>query len=349
MTAFSDELYDKLSVIDAPSSDLHVYCNAIGEMFADIERLVRSEPVELVEIPHPALHFEDSEDRIGAWRAWRSACTQDATETDEDLPSLKVVTESWGGPGGSGIFTILRAIGGHTYDVNIRVKAPLGMPGEAFFDYYTADEVPFGPTWISADNLSFTGTGEWEDEHFEITLPEGAHSMDAGVYRSNGVETFYVGKFSIKDQADSDLPAWGRALDPEATVNEAVLLWLAQLAGVRVPIGSKVGDIRTVIELAEGRRRGTIEYMVEVAQRLLTGDKFVWVSERDGSAYRLSIVTRTDETPDEDAVRAALLAVKPAGIVLTYTVSDGVTWDEPVHAWNSAGAVTWDESQDTVP
>jgi hypothetical protein len=150
-------------------------------------------------------------------------------------------------------------------------------------------------------------------------------------------------------QSDSGLLPWATLLDPEEALNTYALLWLAQMAGVRIPVGTGDDDMRAMIESAEARRRGTLAYMVEVAQRLLTGDKFVFTQERDGSAYRLSFVTRTAETPDEDAVRAALLAVKPAGIVLTYAVADGVTWDEPVHAWDAAGAVAWDDTTTVIP
>jgi hypothetical protein len=181
-------------------------------------------------------------------------------------------------------------------------------------------------------------------------------SADLSAYCDSIGEMFKEVELLAREDADGNLP-WSKITDPELAFTELTdplatyaLLWLAQLAGVRIPIGLAAADeMRAIIELAEARRRGTVLYMVEVAQRLLTGDKFVWMQERDGSAYQLSIVTRTAETPDEDAVRAALLVVKPAGIVLTYTVSDGVTWDEPVHAWNAAGSVTWDETVTVTP
>jgi hypothetical protein len=63
----------------------------------------------------------------------------------------------------------------------------------------------------------------------------------------------------------------------------------------------------------------------------------------------MEMVTRSSETPDEDAVRAALAAVKPAGITLTYAVADGITWTESSHSWTGAGGVTWDEASTTIP
>lgn len=194
-----------------------------------------------------------------------------------------------------------------------------------------------------------------EELYDKIKVTE-SESADLSAYCDSIGQMFKEIEQLAREDADGNLP-WAKITDPELAFSELTdplstyaLLWLAQLAGVRVPIGLADRDsMRQIIELAEARRRGTVEYMVEVAQRLLTGDKFVFVIERDGSAYQLSIVTRTSETPDEDAVRAALLAVKPAGIVLTYTVSSGVTWNEPVNAWNAAGAVTWDETSTVTP
>jgi hypothetical protein len=151
-----------------------------------------------------------------------------------------------------------------------------------------------------------------------------------------------------REDADGN-PPWSHLLDPEQVTTVAGLYWLAQLAGVRAAPGLALEPLRTVVELASARRRGTIAYMVEVVQALLTGSKTVITQERYlDSAYKLRIVTRNSETPDPAAVLAALLAIKPAGIVLTYDHVDGITWDEVVHTW-SAATITWDESTSTTP
>lgn len=151
-------------------------------------------------------------------------------------------------------------------------------------------------------------------------------------------------------QDDDGNESWSHLIDPELAGITA-LLWLAQLAGVNVPIGTESDEatLREVIEAAEGRRRGTPAYMAEVAQRSLTGTKTVKMFERFGSAYLLHMVTRTDETPDPAVTEAAVRAVKPAGIVLSFLVSAGVTWDEPTDAWGDAGSTTWSETIFTVP
>jgi hypothetical protein len=165
-----------------------------------------------------------------------------------------------------------------------------------------------------------------------------------------GIAAMFAEIELLSREDDDGNPPWSQIMDVDLASTEFALLWLAQMAGVRVPVGMEIEDMRDFIRLAESRRRGTIAYMVEIAQRYLTGDKTVVVFERvDGFAYRLRIVTRDDETADPDAVEAALLAVKPAGIVLEYGDVDGVTWSEAISAWNSAGAIAWDDTSDEVP
>lgn len=161
-------------------------------------------------------------------------------------------------------------------------------------------------------------------------------------------EMFAEVEYLAREDADGN-PPWSAITDPDVAVTNAALLWLSQMAGVRVPIGLEGDDMRTFIELAESRRRGTSAYMIQVLQATLTGSKEVVFVERYQSPYKLRVVTRTSETPDEPASLAALLAVKPAGIVLVFDVVDGYTWDEVVHVWGSTGSVTWNETVSTLP
>lgn len=168
----------------------------------------------------------------------------------------------------------------------------------------------------------------------------------------DGIAAMFAEVESLAREDDDGNPPWSQIMNPEIATSIYSLLWVAQIAGVRVPVGMEIEDMREFIELAESRRRGTPAYMAEIAQRYLTGLKTVVMFERvDGNAYRLRITTRSDETPDPDAVEAALRAVKPAGIVLEYDAVDGVTWDEAIHTWNSisASTLTWDDTEDEIP
>jgi tail protein P2 I len=117
-------------------------------------------------------------------------------------------------------------------------------------------------------------------------------------------------------------------LDPQRCP-EWALPWLAQLVGIALPTTSTEADKRTIITGLASHKRGTPSALEAAAGLYLTGTKTVMFRERDSSGadppYTLEVVTRTDETPDPQAVLAALMSQKPGGIVLTYRQVEG--WD----------------------
>lgn len=150
-------------------------------------------------------------------------------------------------------------------------------------------------------------------------------------------------------RADETGSGWRRTRDPDRAA-AWVLPWLAQHVGIDdLPVGLAEADQRTLIRDAPGMRRGTPGVMIAAAQRHLTGNRTVILVERDGGAYQLSVVTRTDETPDPDAVLAAIISQKPAGIILSYSTATGEVWSEAVATWATVGSgVTWGDMTDTT-
>lgn len=127
---------------------------------------------------------------------------------------------------------------------------------------------------------------------------------------------------SLRDLvADSEAgPGWSSLLDVDRCP-APFLPFLAQFVGVRLPVGVAEAEARERIRTPAGFRRGTPAAIVAAAQRTLIGAKTVSLFERDGGAYRLTVVTRTSETPDTAATERAIRGEKPAGILLTYVVS----------------------------
>lgn len=108
------------------------------------------------------------------------------------------------------------------------------------------------------------------------------------------------------------------------------LPWLAQLVGVRVPPSFTTDDLYLLINEVAGFKVGTRESLQAAAGAFLEGDKTIYFRERDGDPYILDIVTLDSETPDPDKVLTALLAVKPAGIKITYRQVIGWDWQQVV-------------------
>lgn len=123
----------------------------------------------------------------------------------------------------------------------------------------------------------------------------------------------------VRDDPDTGATGWSALVDADRCPVWA-LPWLAQLVGVRdEPTLSEV-ERRARIKDMAGLHRGTVAYAQAAAAAYLTGTKTVNVTERDGGAWLITVETLSAETPDPDLVEQALLAAKPAGLLLTYNV-----------------------------
>jgi hypothetical protein len=115
---------------------------------------------------------------------------------------------------------------------------------------------------------------------------------------------------------------WRRTLNP-ARCPAWLLPWLAQWVGTPSSIvGLTEERQRAVIADAPGLRRGTLGALTAAARLHLTGAKTVQIIERAGGPYRIAVSTYTGQTPDPDQTRRDILSQLPAGLVLTYIVSD---------------------------
>lgn len=125
----------------------------------------------------------------------------------------------------------------------------------------------------------------------------------------------------VEDVArDSDAgPGWSSIMDVNRAP-AAYLDWLAQFAGVRMTPGLLEEGKRSRIRSTDGFRRGSPAAIRAAPAPFLTGNKVVFVTERQGSAYRFAVATIDTETPNPAAVERALRDQKPAGLIMTYSV-----------------------------
>lgn len=124
-----------------------------------------------------------------------------------------------------------------------------------------------------------------------------------------------------------DHPGWARLLDVDNAPSEA-LPWLAQFVGVTPLRGLSDEAQRLRIKEAAGWQRGSVNAIRAAAQQFLTGSRLVEVYERDGdNPWRFRVRTYLAETPNAQAVRDAVEALKPAGLVFVHEVQAGITID----------------------
>lgn len=189
---------------------------------------------------------------------------------------------------------------------------------EMYFDAFKLAPTSQGTTYFDGDDAgwSWSGTpGNSVSSTPDFTYPLLA-LCEALIGQWQGIEDI------IRDDPLTDDPGWSTVMDVNRAPSEW-LAWLAQFAGVRLRDGLSDADQRAWIKSTDGFRRGSPTAMVGAVQAYLTGTKTVYLTERHGSAYRLTVATKLSETPNTAQVAAAALLQKPAGIVMAVTVVNG--------------------------
>jgi len=153
------------------------------------------------------------------------------------------------------------------------------------------------------------------------------------------------------DKADGS-SGWAILIDVDNGPDKG-LSWLGQFVGVSVDASLSTANQRQQVKSANAQKRGTLAALKAAPIPWLAGTQKVSVRERDASvvpsdpAYAISVYTLTSETTSHAAVLAALLAVKPAGIVMNYQDLAGQLWstlNTNYASWNlvSAHYTSWD-------
>lgn len=131
-----------------------------------------------------------------------------------------------------------------------------------------------------------------------------------------------------QDTVDED-PGWSIVLDAQRVPAKA-LAWLGQFVGVTAEELRPLNEAgqRAMLRTRPKFARGTPLALVAAVQATLTGEKTVFLRERYGGAWKLSVRTITGQTPDQAKTVAAILTQKPAGITLDYAAVVGQDYQD---------------------
>jgi hypothetical protein len=134
-------------------------------------------------------------------------------------------------------------------------------------------------------------------------------------------------------------PGWANLVDVETSPTDA-LPWLAQIPGVELTAGATPAQQRDEVRRRSGQARCRPASMRDEAKLTLSGtNPQVRIVERTTSAWTLTVITRTSETPNPAATLAALLRQKVGGDVLTHVVSNAPIIDEWTRTLDATTAV----------
>jgi hypothetical protein len=175
-------------------------------------------------------------------------------------------------------------------------------------------------------SVELSRNGEALRERTEPLAPDDELHGDAHALLCGALATALDQVAEVFDPEDP-VPPGAPLLDVDLCPDWA-LPWLAQIVGVSLPAGSTPDQQRLLIAEIAGWQRGTPASLTAAARVFLSSeDATVFFNERlAGDPYRLGIVTLAAETPDPALVRAAILAQKPAGILLDYAAIAGQTY-----------------------
>ena len=124
------------------------------------------------------------------------------------------------------------------------------------------------------------------------------------------------------DQPATYTPGWSVLLDPDNCPTQ-YLPYCSQFNGTGVQPGTADADARSLIKSEAGFNRGTPSAIVTAAKRFLTGTQSCILLERTPDPYSIAVIVRPEQVIDLTKLTNAVLAVKPAGIVLAVIQTDG--------------------------
>lgn len=148
-------------------------------------------------------------------------------------------------------------------------------------------------------------------------------------------------------------PGWSILLDIDR-IPAAYLGYLAQFVGVRLVNGLDDAAQRERVRSCGGFNRGRPASIVAAAKQSLTGNQNVILVERDGSPWRYTVITFTDETPDQTQTLSDLMDQKPGPDILNYEVHVGQDFAQLRDGFTSFGVVkstfaTFDDVRKFIP
>lgn len=147
------------------------------------------------------------------------------------------------------------------------------------------------------------------------------------------------------------LPGYGTLLDPTVATGQD-LQYLGQFVGVPVPNGLPDATARALVLAEGGLKRGTLPAVISAVQRNLSGTQSVALLERYGPSgpdpWWFTIIVRPEEIVSLTALKSAVNATKPGGVLFQIIEADGYTWAQAIHTWQT-DTMSWAQSATIQP
>ena len=363
LTDSGQRLYDALAPLATQDASnnyaLANYCNALAKMLDPVATVVRDQddgtpgwafPFQLSNswtvvaenlILNPSFEHDGVGSAPAAWSTSNSFVSSGAvptvigTNSQSGSKSLQVVTTT----PGEGVTISLPGTfkAGVTYTASIWLTGVSGNPavsmmfgddsGSLDYNFTSQFTLVNGAAWKKY-SLMWTPGADRTSVSFAVKsggLANYTWLMDTGM--AGLTSTYFDG-----DSADcywSSTAGNSISLQYTPTDHALWLPWLAQIVGVDLTAVPNIPEQVSLIEQPTGQQRGTVAAMQTVAKTTLTGTKTCLIYERtNGNAWTMNAYTYTTETADPTATLTALMSMKPAGVILTYSTVIGGTYSQ---------------------
>jgi hypothetical protein len=198
-----------------------------------------------------------------------------------------------------------------------------------FTEGVQASLAPWGATGSDWQNSNYA-LGQMFEAVYQLVYPQGTPDQPAGFAAS-----------------------WSTLLNVD-TCPTQFLPFLGMFVGVYVPPGTPDATARALIASEQGVQRGTLAAIEAAALRNLTGaSPALIIRERTAAngtpdAYHMIVGFLPSQCPSEANLIAAVEAVKPAGIQISYIEANGWAWAEAVNNWQ-ADTFSWNAAFFELP
>jgi hypothetical protein len=141
----------------------------------------------------------------------------------------------------------------------------------------------------------------------------------------DGIYAMFQAVEELTAERDDGLSGWANMVDINACPPQ-YLPYLAQFVGALVQPGLSDADQRAYIMSLPGFNRGRPATIISTVQSTLTGNKFVDLQERSGTAWQYTVVTKPSETPNPAVTVAAIQSQKVGPDQFTHLLVEHATY-----------------------
>ena len=192
--------------------------------------------------------------------------------------------------------------------------------------------------------MSQIGDGGFADRLYEQLEPfhQGDVNLNLWVL-CDGIGAMFETVEALTADRDDGLAGYANLLDVNNCDTDK-LNYLGQFVGVRLRPDYDDAQQRAWIQERRISKRGRPASIVQAVKETLTGTQYCQLTERIGTAWHFTVITKPSETPSTTATDNAIKSQKPGPDTYTFTQTE-----YPTYGWVRDTYTSWAALQAAYP